>query len=338
MKAGFTIIINAPNTGPEQKAKHRETTAVMELLNRHHFNNPPLLLAAWTGAGNVGILSIDYLRRKLNAHLFAQIDMSQFITPESIMVNSGVAHFPETPQSVFYHHHNPDLVIFESNAHAGGKNDIEVMKAILELATELQTPRIYTAAALPQSMSHSDPSKVLFATNNSGLIPELERSGLAAMPDGVISGLNGLMLGFAANRGIDAVCLLATIPAYAGGLTYPRGALSVVRSIGKMAKVDVDMAELEVDATNAEPLFDDIEGKIREFFNSNQMEQPEEGGIPQETVDHQEVPRYVMDRIEKLFQAASQDRSKAAELKNELDKWNLYHLYENRFLDLFEGE
>ncbi|MFP4680864.1 MAG: PAC2 family protein [Chitinispirillaceae bacterium] len=305
----------------------------MDLLNRHHFNKSPLMFAAWTGAGNVGILSIDYLRRKLNAHLFAQIDMSQFITPESIVVNKGVARFPDTPQSVFYHHHNPDMVIFESNAHAGGKNDVEVMKAILELAGELQSPRIYTAAALPQSMSHTDPSRVLFATNNSSLVPELERSGLIAMEEGMISGLNGLMLGFAANKGIDAVCLLAAIPAYAGGLTYPRGAMSVVRAIGKLARVEVDMTELEVDATNAEPLFSDIEGKIREFFNNNQMEQPEEGASE---VDHQEVPRYVMDRIEKLFDAAARDHSKAPELKKELDKWNLYHLYEDRFLDLFE--
>ncbi|MDR0305229.1 MAG: PAC2 family protein [Chitinispirillales bacterium] len=304
----------------------------MDLINRHHFNEAPVMLAAWTGAGNVGILSVDYLRRKLNAHLFAQIDMRQFITPESIIVTGGVAHFPETPQSVFYHHHNPDLVIFESNAHAGGKNDVEVMKAILELAKQLETPRIYTAAALPQSMSHTDPSKMLFATNNPNLIPELRSFGLEPMPDGAISGLNGLMLGFAANRNIDAVCLLATIPAYAGGLTYPRGAMAVVRAIGKLAKVEVDMGDLDTDASNADTMFDDIEGKIRSFFTSGQMDIEE--GSPE--VDHQEVPRYVMDRIEKLFKVAAGDRSKAQELKSELDKWNLYELYENRFLDLFE--
>ena len=304
----------------------------MDLINRHHFNEAPLMFAAWTGAGNVGILSIDYLRRKLNAHLFAQIDMSQFITHESIMVTGGVAHFPETPQSVFYHHHNPDLVIFESNAHAGGKNDVEIMKAILELAKQLEAPRIYTAAALPQSMSHTDPSKMLFAANKPNLIPELRSFGLEPMPDGAISGLNGLMLGFAASHNIEAVCLLATIPAYAGGLTYPRGAMAVVRTIGRLAKVEVDMSELDADARNGDAMFDDIEGKIRDFFTSGQI--PPEEGTPE--VDHEEVPKYVMDRIEKLFEVAANDRTKARELKTELDRWNLYGLYENRFLDLFE--
>ena len=118
----------------------------MNILHRTHFNNEPLLFAAWTGAGNVGILAMDYLRRKLDCHLFAQIDMSQFITPDSIVVNSGVAHFPDTPQSVFYHNHNPDLIIFESNAHAGGVYDVEVMGKYWNYP-ELKTPDLYCRSA-----------------------------------------------------------------------------------------------------------------------------------------------------------------------------------------------
>ena len=305
----------------------------MDLIDRNHFNSPPLMFAAWTGAGNVGILSIDYLRRKLNAHLFAQIDMSSFITPDSITVTGGVASFPAVPQSVFYHHHNPDLVIFESNAHVGGKNDAEVMKAILGLAQRLGTPRIYTAAALPLSMSHTDPSKMLFAANNPTLIPELMEQGLEPMTQGAISGLNGLMLGFAAKSGMDAVCLLSTIPAYAGALTYPKGAASVVSAIGELTGASVCMDELDTHARSVEPMFDHIEGKIRDFYISADAPALEESA---EQVDHKEVPKQIMDRIEKLFENAAVDRTKAGELKNELDKWNLYELYENRFLDLFE--
>lgn len=280
----------------------------------------------------MGILAMDYLRRKLNSHLFAQIDMSQFITPDSIMVNSGVTRFPDTPQSVFYHNHNPDLVIFESNAHAGGVYDVEVMRAILELSRELNTPRIYTAAALPQSISHLDQPRVLYACNNPGLKGELESRGLEAMPDGVISGLNGLMLGFAGVRGIDAVCLLATIPAYAGTLTYPRAALSIVNKFAEITGVDIDVSELENDIELADPMFAQIEDKIKEFFSAGVFEEEPEGT----DVEKEDVPKYVMDRIEKMFQNAVHDKSKAQELKEELDKWGLYKLYEDRFLDLFE--
>ena len=40
-------------------------------------------------------------------------------------------------------------------------------------------------------------------------------------------------------------------------------------------------------------------------------------------------------RIEELFAAAARDRSKAFELKQELDRFGLFGEYEDRFLDLF---
>lgn len=317
----------------------------MNILNRIHFNSAPLMLAAWTGAGNVGILSIDYFRRKLDAQMFAQIDMSQFVTPDSIIVNAGVTHFPETPQSIFYHHHNPDLIMFESNAHAG-EHDMEVIRTILELAKELNIPRIYTAAALPQPMSHTTAPSVLYACNNPGLRNELEMLGLRAMPDGVISGLNGLMLGFAGARGIDAVCLLATIPAYASGLTYPHAALEIVRSLSTITGFPLDLGELQGESDSAEPMFADIEEKLKDFFSTGSMGMNEEfdaGGdsdieIPKEKIKNDDVPKYVMDRIERMFNNAKNNKDKASELKNELDKWGLYKFYEDRFLDLFEND
>lgn len=315
----------------------------MNLLHRAHFNKSPLLFAAWTGAGNVGILSIDYLRRKLNANLFAQIDMSNFITPDSIVVNSGVAHFPETPQSVFYHTHNPDLVIFESNAHAGGNHDVEIMRAILDLAKELNISRIYTAAALPQSISHSSLPQILFACNNQYLKSDLEQKNISPMPDGMISGLNGLLLGFAAANGIDAVCLLATIPAYAAGLTYPRAALEIVKKFAEISSAEINTDELQQEVENADPMFADVEERLKDFFSSGFGEEAESEDIASTLTDIKEkkqsqddVPKFVMDKIEKMFNAAAKDKSKAQILKTELDKWGLYKLYEDRFLDLFE--
>jgi len=40
-------------------------------------------------------------------------------------------------------------------------------------------------------------------------------------------------------------------------------------------------------------------------------------------------------RSRKLFEEAKKDLTRAHELKIELDKWNVYKEYEDRFLDLF---
>jgi len=48
------------------------------------------------------------------------------------------------------------------------------------------------------------------------------------------------------------------------------------------------------------------------------------------------LPQSVKEKIESLFVAAKTDISKAHQLKAELDKWNVYREYEDRFLDLFK--
>ena len=48
------------------------------------------------------------------------------------------------------------------------------------------------------------------------------------------------------------------------------------------------------------------------------------------------LPLSIKKKIEELFSAAKFDISRAAELKLELDKWNVYKEYEDRFLDLFK--
>ena len=77
-----------------------------------------------------------------------------------------------------------------------------------------------------------------------------------------------------------------------------------------------------------------IEERIREFFPSVSKEDDEEIA----TIEEEKVPHYVMEKIEKLFIDARRDKTRAPELKKELDRWNLFELYENRFLDLFDDE
>ena len=50
------------------------------------------------------------------------------------------------------------------------------------------------------------------------------------------------------------------------------------------------------------------------------------------------LPLSVKEKIEKLFEQTKIDISKANELKLELDKWNVYKDYEDRFLDLFRDK
>jgi NH3-dependent NAD+ synthetase len=95
----------------------------------------------------------------------------------------------------------------------------------------------------------------------------------------------------------------------------------------------MDLGELENSVAEMDQQLATIEERIKQIFPSNNEADEEMSGIEEE-----KVPHYVMERIEKLFEKAKFDRSMANELKKELDRWNLFELYENRFLDLFEDD
>jgi hypothetical protein len=88
-------------------------------------------------------------------------------------------------------------------------------------------------------------------------------------------------------------------------------------------------------------MFRDFEAKVTEAIQQlkeNLGSQPEgHEGEGQDPEDRPE-PHDLMERVEKLFDEAQRDRTKAIILKQELDRWGLFHLYEDRFLDLFEKQ
>lgn len=304
----------------------------MKMSEEIRFESVPVVLAAWAGMGNVGLITVDYLRRKLDAKVFAEIDMSPFFIPDSIVVKDGVAQLPEIPTCVFYYCHNPDLIIFESNAQVSGREGIMIIKMMLDVLKQFKITRIYTFAAFAQPMSHENDSMALITCNSAEMLESMKLDELVPMPDGFIAGLNGLLLGVAASRSIDAACLLGTIPSYASNLNYPKASLELIRIIGKMIELNVDTADLEEGVQAMEQQFRMIEERIREFIPM--MNREEEHDIAE--VEDDKVPQVIMDRIERLFHEAKNNRERATELKRELDRWKLFELYENRFLDLFK--
>jgi predicted ATP-grasp superfamily ATP-dependent carboligase len=303
----------------------------MHIFEQIHFNTAPTFLAAWPGMGNVGLITVDYLRRKLDAKPFAEIDMTPFFVPDSIVVKEGIAQLPDLPSSTFYYCKSPDLIIFESTAQIPGREGISIIKTILDLLSTFSVEKIYTFAAFAHAMSHDKPSEVLISSNSQELLETLETTDAHAMPDGYIAGLNGLLLGVAASRDKKAACLLGTIPSYATNLSYPKASLSIVKYISKVLSFNIDTTELEDGVEGIDQQFAVIEERIKEFMPSINKEDDEEIG----EIEDEKIPHYVMEKIENLFKEAASDRAKATELKNELDRWKLFELYEDRFLDLF---
>ena len=301
-----------------------------------------VLLAGWPGMGSVGVGAIDYLRRKLDAKPFAEVDMLTYFTADAVVVEDGIARLPEAPTHIFYAVPELELIIFQSEAQIGGTPGIELMEHILNLGEKYGVETILTCASYIMPISHKEPAQVLGVANNTTFRDALLPNGVEVLPQGLVSGLNGLLLGFAGLRNINAACLMGTMPQYAATIPNPKASREIVRVLQRFLDCDVDMGEIDDAVAKMEHTMEDIESQIHKAFSS--MESDPAGELEIEGVEEDKVPQYVMERIESLFvevsQQSSQDqfRLKANVLKKELDRWNLYHFYEDRFLNLFKSD
>lgn len=289
----------------------------------------PVMIAGWPGMGSVALGVVDYLRRTLDATRFAEIILDKHAALEGIIVEDGLAKLPEPPKNSFYYAKDQDIIIFEGEAQLHGPQAIDLLSKTLEVAKQFNVSRIYTGAAYPMPMSHKDAADIYAAANTEFLKDTISRSGVKLMEGGQISGLNGLLLGFAAEKGIDAVCLLATIPQYAISIPNPKASLSVISFLSKVVKFDIDLLEMGNFIREMDEKMALIEERVKDVFPMGEAK-------PADKFQEKKIPGYVMERIEKMFQEAKADKKKAVELKRELDRWDLYKVYEDRFLDLFK--
>ncbi|MCM8760963.1 MAG: PAC2 family protein [Candidatus Omnitrophica bacterium] len=289
----------------------------------------PVMIAGWPGMGTVALGVVDYLRRKLGATKFAEIELDPLATIDSVLVEDGVATIPPIPKNIFYYVRNPDIIILEGEAQLSGQAGLALLGKVLDVAERFKVRTIYTGAAFPMPISHREDPEVYGAVNRRDLLDVLQKFDIKAMEGGHISGMNGLILGLARQRNIDAVCLLATMPQYAISLPNPKASAAIIDVMQKMLSFVVSLEELYEYIKDMDEKMAVIEEKVKDVLT---IENEKEAQPPAD----KKVPGYITDKIERLFKEAEKDKSKAIILKRELDRWDLYKIYEDRFLDLFK--
>lgn len=307
----------------------------------------PYFIAAWPGMGDVAFKAALHLIKVLKAEEFAELSSEDFFYLTGSAINSGLLEAPELPRGKFYYWKNPasrknvkgqknfDLVIFVSNAQP------DLSKAEIysrRIATFLKSLKVKTAvsfAAMPQPIEHTQPSSVWFAATSKELALKLKNHNIKMLPQGQISGMNGLFLGIARELGLEGICLLGDIPLYTIQIENPKATKAVLQALGKFLNFQFDLRELDEQITFMESEINKLMDYLRLDSSESPIGEEEIEKIKKTLSQLTKLPLSIKDRIEKLFEEAKTDIGKANELKAELDKWNVYRDYEDRFLDLF---
>ena len=191
--------------------------------------------------------------------------------------------------------------------------------------------------ATPMHPEHA--SRVFGAATDPESLAELRRLELEVLEDGQIGGLNGVLLGVAAETALRGACLLGEMPHIFHQLPFPKASLGVLEAFSTIAGIQLDLAELREQAREVELKLGELLEKVQEALEQQQEAEgsAEEDGPEFEPAAADEGPTpESRELIETLFRQAHQNRAKAYELKRELDRLGLYREYEDRFLDLFK--
>lgn len=300
--------------------------------------NRPWLVAVWPGMGSVAVSAGYYLMAKLGMRGLAEFTDDELFDIEHIEVKDGLMQPARLPQNRFFSWTDPnsehDILVFIGEAQPPvGKN--RFCRKMIDFAESFGVEKVFTFAAMATQMRPEQPSRVFCAATDGGTLDEIKQANVQTLDDGHISGLNGVLLGAAAERGLPGACLLGEIPHVFAQLPYPKGSLAVLKSFIKIAGVDLELEELAAQAEATDEQLSGLIKKMEAAVRQQPGEEEEESLFPQSEYD-EGLSDEDEARIEELFQQAEQDQSRAFELKQELDRLGVFGDYEDRFLDLFK--
>ena len=211
----------------------------------------PVLVAAfrgWNDGGQGASLGGAYLAKQWDATRFAEIDPEGFYdfqaTRPQVSLVDGVTRQLDWPENAFYHAPIPgsdrDAIILlgvEPNLRWRTFTNL-----VLGLSRELGVETLVTLGSLLADVPHTRPAPVTAAATDPSLVAEI---GIEPSRYEGPTGIVGVVHDGCRDAGIASVSLWAAVPHYVSLAPSPRAALALVRRLGELLHVDIELDELE---------------------------------------------------------------------------------------------
>jgi len=311
----------------------------------------PWLVAAWPGMGDVATIAANHLIDGLAMIPIRRMPPGARYDVSSVRIRDGLIDPVRLPQSIFFRAEHSsgrrDIIVFLSQAQPM-QAAVGYAHEVLDVAELLDVERVVTFASLASGLLPPENPRVWGAATDSVSLAELRRAEVPSIDDGEIGGLNGLLLGVAASRGIGGMCLLAEIPYFAPAVPNPKAARAALSVFSVLAGIDINLHPLNRREAVTDQILRDILKQIALRESRDNSADPfsakgakrsdgetERGGDSRRKKKLKASDSAAARQIEALFIEAKRDQSQAGHLKSELDRLGLFARYEGRFLDLF---
>jgi proteasome assembly chaperone (PAC2) family protein len=283
----------------------------------------PVLIACWPGIGNIGIMAVDMLRRMVAAEELGEIESWDFFYPRRVLIRDGELIDLEFPYNKFYFKKigKKDLLFFigeeqpsdSAGVYAEGTKAYRMANLVLDVAQRFGCRRIYTSGAAVAPIHHTTMSRVWVVPNSKDLLDEVkgyENTVLMSEVEGRngqgnITGLNGLLLGVAKKRGLEAICVMGEIPIYIHGfpIPYPKGSKAVLEVLSAALAVKIPMDEINAliqqSDSEIESVYEKLPSEIKEQLDKLKYVVYTKPSEPEPITE--EDKKKILQEIDKLF-------------------------------------
>ncbi len=211
----------------------------------------PIIIAAMQDMGNVGSIVINFINNSLKTKTFR---ISKTPYPTYVVDKGG---YVELPDESWEYKCTKDLIIF-----GGGKGQPqsteelnELCQDVVDIAKKYSAKFIYTLGGFHTNRIFNNNPKTYITTTSMELTKQMEKMKIDTTPQkSIITGFNGLILGFAKMNGIQGIGMYGElnepeIPQY-------RAAISIIKTLEKLTYMKFgDISQLEINAQEIERTF-----------------------------------------------------------------------------------
>jgi len=201
----------------------------------------PVLVCGLPGSGYVGKLAADHLVSTFRLKKVAEYASPTFPPQVSVKEDGTV----DPPKGELYYasaKRGKGLFVFTADAQpTTSEGEYELSDAVVKFAKRCGVKRVYTLAAYITG-SFSKSPRVYGTGTSKDIVGLLADNGVTLMKDGGISGMNGVLIGMAALRGLEGACLLGETSGY---VVDAAASKAVLELLSKVLDLPIDTSKLE---------------------------------------------------------------------------------------------
>lgn len=168
----------------------------------------PILIAAMQDMGDIGSIAIHFINKNLNTLPFRYVSPCY---PNYVIDRGGYVEFqPERWQ----YRYAKDVIVFGGGLGQPQTNEelYRLCQDVIDVAKKYSVQLIYTLGAFHTERNYEKKPKTFITTNSQALTERIKNLGIETTPSSsLITGFNGLVLGFAKLNNIHGIGLYAEI-------------------------------------------------------------------------------------------------------------------------------